>query len=123
TEAAQLVIQASILGKGGELFVLEMGDPYKMVDIIHRLFQIYGYDKDDIKITKIGIRPGEKITEELFHSFEEPVLSQHNRIYICKMDNDIISKDFIEKVKEFVNKADSLNNEDISKKMEDLISY
>ncbi|MHA1465765.1 MAG: polysaccharide biosynthesis protein [Candidatus Heimdallarchaeaceae archaeon] len=122
-EAAQLVIQASILGKGGELFVLEMGKPYKMLDIIYRLFQIYGYDKDDIKIKIIGIRPGEKITEELFHNFEKPMLSQHNRIYICKMDNDTISIDFSDKVKDFVEESDLLSNEDISNKMKDLVDY
>ncbi|MBY9001167.1 MAG: polysaccharide biosynthesis protein, partial [Candidatus Heimdallarchaeota archaeon] len=122
-EAAQLVIQASILGKGGELFVLEMGEPYKMIDIIHRLFQIYGYDKDDIKVKKIGIRPGEKLTEELFHSFEKPVLSQHNRIYICKMDKNTIPKYYSERVKEFIMISDSMSKEDILKKITELINH
>ncbi|MHA1200084.1 MAG: SDR family NAD(P)-dependent oxidoreductase [Candidatus Heimdallarchaeaceae archaeon] len=121
TEAAQLVIQASILGKGGELCVLEMGEPYMMIDIIHRLFQIYGYEKDDIKIKEIGIRPGEKITEELFHSFEKQVLSQHDRIFICEMNNDMISKDFNEQVQAFILDADSMTNDEIKKKIQELV--
>ncbi len=117
TEAAQLVVQASILGKGGELFVLDMGESYKMLDIIHKLFQIYDYDKDDIKIENIGIRPGEKLTEELFHDFEEPELSQHNRIYICNIDNDEISEDFLKEIDRFVEEADQMTKEEISVKM------
>lgn len=117
TEAAQLVIQASILGQGGELFVLDMGEPYKMLDIIHKLFQIYDYDKDDIKIKNIGIRPGEKLTEELFHKFEKPELSQHSRIYICSIDNDQITTDYIEKVEAFIEEANQMTKDEISKKM------
>ena len=121
TEAAQLVVQASILGKGGELFVLDMGEPYKMLDIIHKLFQIYDYDKDDIKIENIGIRPGEKLTEELFHDFEEPELSQHNRIYICNIDNDEISEDFLKEIDKFVEEVDQMTKEEISVKMLDFV--
>jgi FlaA1/EpsC-like NDP-sugar epimerase len=121
TEAAQLVIQASILGQGGELFVLDMGEPYKMIDIIHRLFQIYGYDKEDIKIKNIGIRPGEKLTEELFHDFEKPELSQHSRIYICNIDDDEITVDYAEKVESFIEESNQMTREEISKKMEELV--
>ena len=117
TEAAQLVIQASILGKGGELFVLDMGEPYKMLDIIHKLFKIYDYDKDDIKVENIGIRPGEKLTEELFHDFEKPELSQHNRIYICNIDNDEISEDFLKEIDRFIEEVDHMTKEEISAKM------
>jgi len=121
TEAAQLVIQASMLGKGGELFVLDMGEPYKMKDIIHRLFQIYGYDKEDIKIEIIGIRPGEKLSEELFHEFEKPELSQHDRIYVCSMDNNDLSESYIEKVNSFAEKADQMNKDEIKTKLAELV--
>ncbi len=121
TEAAQLVVQASILGQGGELFVLDMGKPYKMLDIIYRLFQIYGYDKEDIKIEIIGVRPGEKLTEELFHEFEKPELSQHSRIFICNIDNDETTSEYAEKVETFIEQTDRLNKDEITKKLNDLV--
>ena len=121
TEAAQLVIQASMLGKGGELFVLDMGESYKMKDIIHRLFQIYGYDEDDIKIEIIGIRPGEKIAEELFHEFEQLELSQHERIYICRMNKNDFSENFIVEVNRFAEESPQLSKEEIRTKLAKLV--
>ena len=98
-----------------------MGEPYKMRDIIHRLFQIYGYDEDDIKIKNIGIRPGEKLTEELFHKFEKPELSQHSRIYICSIDNDQITSDYIKKVQAFIEEASQMTKDETSRKMEEFV--
>ncbi|MCG3255268.1 MAG: polysaccharide biosynthesis protein [Candidatus Heimdallarchaeota archaeon] len=88
-----------------------------MLDIIHKLFKIYDYDKDDIKIEYIGIRPGEKLTEELFHNFEKPELSQHNRIYICNIDNDEITEDFLKEIDKFVEEENQMTKEQISAKM------
>ena len=121
TEAAQLVIQASILGKGGELFVLDMGQPYKMIDIIHKLIRIYGYDIEDIPIKIIGIRTGEKLSEELFHDSEKPEISQHERIYICELSNDIATKDYREKIENFVLKSENMNKEELRNKIKELI--
>ena len=98
-----------------------MGEPYKMIDIIHRLFQIYGYDKDDIKIEVVGIRPGEKLSEELFHDFEKPELSQHERIYICSMDDNDLSENYVDKVNRFIEQADQMSNDEIRKKLVELV--
>ncbi len=121
TEAAQLVIQASILGKGGELFVLDMGQPYKMIDIIHKLIRIYGYDIEDIPIKIIGARAGEKLSEELFHDFEKPEISQHERIYFCELSNDITTKDYREKIEDFIVKSENMNKEELRNKIKELI--
>lgn len=83
TEAAQLVVQASILGKNGELMVLDMGEPYKIIEIIHRLIELYGFEIDSIPIKIIGKRKGEKLTEELFYEFENPRKSENERILYC----------------------------------------
>ena len=62
-EACELVLQAGAIGKGGEIFILDMGDPIKIVDLAHRMIQLSG--RDDIEIEFTGLRPGEKLYEEL----------------------------------------------------------
>jgi FlaA1/EpsC-like NDP-sugar epimerase len=72
-EAVQLIIRSGELATGGEVFVLEMGEPVKIVDLAHNMIRIAGYEPDvDIAIEIVGRRPGEKIHEELFNPGERP---------------------------------------------------
>ena len=121
TEAGQLVIQASILGEGGELFVLNMGKPYKMIDIIHKLLNIYGHEKDDFRIEIIGKRPGEKLTEELFHEFEKPELSQHERIYVCRTDHNDDEGEYDKRIEMLLNKSEEMENDELVAKLKELL--
>jgi FlaA1/EpsC-like NDP-sugar epimerase len=83
SEAAQLVLQASAMGRGGEIFVLDMGQPLKIVDLAKNLISLSGLrPEDDIKIEFTGTRPGEKLFEELNFFDEETVPTHHEKIKI-----------------------------------------
>ena len=82
-EAVQLVLQAAALGKGGEVFVLDMGEPVRIVDLARDLITLSGLRPDvDIKIKFIGIRPGEKLFEELFIEGESYHRTRHEKIFV-----------------------------------------
>lgn len=84
-EAAQLVIQAGAYAQGGEVFILDMGKPVKILDLARDLIRLSGLRLDtDIKIEYTGIRPGEKLYEELLTDEEGLTSTQHNRIFIGK---------------------------------------
>lgn len=88
-EAAQLVIQAGAMGRGGEIFILDMGKPVKIVDLAKDLIRLSGFKPDvDIKIQFTGIRPGEKLFEELLTAEEGVTSTKHSRIFVAK-PNDI----------------------------------
>lgn len=82
-EAAQLVIQAGALAQGGEIFVLDMGEPIRIMDLARDLILLHGLEPDqDIPIICTGVRPGEKLQEELFSDGERKTATRHNRIYM-----------------------------------------
>ncbi len=81
-EAVQLVLQSFTLGKGGEIFVLDMGEPHKIVDLAADMITLSGYDVGkDIEIKIVGIRPGEKLYEELFYADEEHDTTEHKKVF------------------------------------------
>jgi FlaA1/EpsC-like NDP-sugar epimerase len=91
-EAAQLVLQASTMGKGGEIFVLDMGQPVKIVDLARKMILLSGRRPDeDIKIKFVGTRPGEKLCEELSTFEEETRPTYHEKIRIFAEDGVHIS--------------------------------
>ena len=84
-EAAQLVLQASTMGKGGEIFVLDMGEPVKVVDLAHTLIRLSGLEPDrDIPIVFTGLRPGEKLFEELQLEGEGIKPTAHQKIRVLE---------------------------------------
>jgi FlaA1/EpsC-like NDP-sugar epimerase len=86
-EACQLVLQASAIGKGGQICVLDMGQPIKIVDLARNLILLSGLRPDeDIKIEFIGMRPGEKLYEELSTLLEDTVPTEHEKIRIFMGD-------------------------------------
>lgn len=84
-ESVQLVIQAGAFAKGGEIFILDMGNPVKIADLARDLTRLSGFEPDvDIKIAYTGIRPGEKLFEEILTSEEGLTATIHNRIFVGK---------------------------------------
>ncbi len=80
-EAVQLVLQASSMGKGGEIFVLDMGQPVRILDLVRNLIRLSGFEPDrDIKIDFVGLRPGEKMFEELKLEGEDVKPTAHEKI-------------------------------------------
>jgi FlaA1/EpsC-like NDP-sugar epimerase len=85
-EACQLVLQAGAMGRGGEIFVLDMGEPVKIVDLARDLIALSGLrEKDDIDIVFTGVRPGEKLFEELATQGEGVDKTRHPKIFVGKL--------------------------------------
>ena len=79
-EASQLVVQAAAMGEGGEIFVLEMGEPVRIVDLAKDLIRLAGHPQGSIDIVFSGVRPGEKLYEELYYVNEQSTPTKHDQI-------------------------------------------
>ena len=83
-EATQLVMQAGLMGEGGEIFLLDMGEPVKIVDLAKDMIKLSGFDENEIKINFTGLRPGEKLFEELLSDDEASLPTPHPKLKIAK---------------------------------------
>lgn len=111
-EACQLVLEAGVMGKGGEVFVFDMGESVKIIDLAKKIIRLSGmrYPQDiDIKIT--GLRPGEKIFEELLADGESTMKTHHEKIMIAKVRNDD-SDNFNEKINELIEENHNPNQKE-----------
>lgn len=85
-ESVQLVLEAGAMGKGGEIFIFDMGKPVKIVDLAYKMIKLAGLiPDDDIKVVFTGLRPGEKLYEELLQADEHDIPTHHEKIRISKV--------------------------------------
>lgn len=85
SEASQLIMQAAVLGSGGEIYVLDMGEPVKITYLAEQLIRLSGKEPgQDIQIVYTGLRPGEKLFEELFHELEPYQQTEHEKIFLAQ---------------------------------------
>lgn len=111
-EASRLVLQAGALARGGELFVLDMDEPVKIIDLAKKMIQLSGHTEEEIKIVESGIRPGEKLYEELLAADEATHEEVYDKIFIGQVEDAPI-----EEVMEFVESLDGLANEELKERL------
>jgi len=121
-ETVKLILQAGAIGKGGEIFILDMGVPIKILDMAKELIQLSGFRaEEDIDIKFIGLRPGEKLSEELIAEDEEVVKSEHEKILILKGKNEVDIRYLKEKIEAIVRAADAQNEEEIKLRLKEIV--
>ncbi|GJM17006.1 MAG: polysaccharide biosynthesis protein [Thermodesulfobacteriota bacterium] len=104
-EAVYLVLQAGALGRGGEVFVLDMGEPVRILDLAHNIIRFFGLEPDkDVPIIYTGLRPGEKLFEEILTAEEDTTVTIRNKIFIAH-DINHFGKEYVKSVKNLINKA------------------
>jgi FlaA1/EpsC-like NDP-sugar epimerase len=120
-EAAQLILQAGAMGEGGEIFILEMGKPIRILDMARDLIRLQGYEPEkDIPIQFIGLRPGEKLYEELITEGEGIVSTSHEKIMVLRgnsCDPGIIVKG----VEELLAAVHRLDDSSIKQKLREMV--
>ncbi len=121
-EAVHLVLQAGAMGKGGEVFVLDMGEPVKILDLAREMIRLSGLEPDkDIPIVFTGKRPGEKLFEELLTAEEGTMATKHEKIFVAKSTNSF-SPEYMEKVSNLINLVKSNSSrEDIIRALKELV--
>ncbi len=114
-EAAQLVLQAGLMGKGGEILVLDMGEPVKIAHLAQDMISLSGLQPDDIKIQYIGLRPGEKLYEELLADDEHTVPTPHEKLRIAQARP--VDLDWVNEMLQWINSAQNANESSIKNEL------
>ena len=120
-EAAQLILQAGAFGKGGEIFLLDMGKPVKILDLVRDLIRLHGLEPEkDIPIQYVGIRPGEKLYEELITVGENILSTSHKRILVLKNDNTDHAQ-LMRQIDDLIEISHNFNSHEIKTKLKELV--
>lgn len=119
-EACQLVLEAGTMGDGGEIFVFDMGESVKIIDLAKKMIQLSGFELGkDIEIKVIGLRPGEKLYEELLANEENTLTTHHPQILRAKLRSEEESK--IEEINDLIALFDGQNNIEIVRQMKRIV--
>jgi FlaA1/EpsC-like NDP-sugar epimerase len=120
-EACQLVLEAGAMGEGGEIFIFDMGKPVKIIDLARKMIQLAGYVPDkEIKIEVVGLRPGEKLFEELLNDNSKTLPTHHEKIMIAQElseDYNLVNTSILN----IIESANEFDNQKIVSKMKTLV--
>ena len=120
-EACQLVLEAGFMGKGDEIFVFDMGKPVKIIDLANQMIRLSGLiPEKDIKIMFTGLRPGEKLYEELLADKENTLPTHHPKILIARIDSNK-NKEILSNINDFLKKLYTMSNQEVVKFLELLV--
>jgi len=120
-EACQLVLEAAAMGNGGEIFLFDMGKPVKIVDLARKMIKLSGLTLGkDIQIVFTGLRPGEKLYEELLANEENTLETHHPKILIAKV-REYNFESISSQIRELIGLFDTQNNEVIVTKMKQMV--
>lgn len=120
-EACQLVLEAGAMGNGGEIYIFDMGKPVKIIDLAYKMIRLAGYTPNkEIKIEVVGLRPGEKLYEELLNDNSKTLPTHHEKIMIAQEIAENPELLFVE-VQDLIVTADSFSSQKIVAKMKKIV--
>lgn len=120
-EACQLVLEAGSMGNGGEIYIFDMGKPVKIIDLARKMIKLAGFSPDrDIKIKVVGLRPGEKLYEELLNDNSKTLPTHHEKIMIAQ-ELQVEYEDLHLDIQELIGIASFFDNDDIVAKMKKIV--
>jgi FlaA1/EpsC-like NDP-sugar epimerase len=120
-EACQLVLEAGAMGNGGEIYIFDMGKPVKIIDLAKKMIKLAGFIPDkDIMIEIVGLRPGEKLYEELLNDTSKTIPTHHEKIMIAEEIQDEY-ENLHGEINELIGIANFFNNDDIVAKMKTIV--
>lgn len=120
SEASQLVLRAGSLGNGGEVFVLDMGEPVKIIDLAKKMIELSGLELGkDIDIEIVGLRPGEKLYEELLYDTKNCLKTDSQKIFVAQLKNDDIN--LLEQINDLKNILSFNDKEKIKNKLKEIV--
>ena len=120
-EACQLVLEAGSMGNGGEIYIFDMGKPVKIIDLAKKMIKLAGFVPDkEIKIKIVGLRPGEKLYEELLNDTSKTLATHHEKIMIAE-ELQVEFEDLHTHIEELIGIASFFDNDDIVAKMKKIV--
>ena len=120
-EACQLVLEAGAMGNGGEIYIFDMGKPVKIIDLAKKMIKLAGFIPDkEIKIEIVGLRPGEKLYEELLNDTSKTLATHHEKIMIAEEIQDEFETLHTD-IDELIGKANFLGNDAIVMQMKKIV--
>jgi FlaA1/EpsC-like NDP-sugar epimerase len=121
-EACELVLEAGFMGKGGEIFIFDMGKPVKIIDLANQMIQLSGLvPEKDIKIVYTGLRPGEKLNEELLSDNENTLPTYHPKIKIAKIEK-VDNTGILIKIDDLLKKLYGMSKEQVVEEFSEMVS-